>query len=85
MTEHPDARTKKAKAGIDSYMAMGVKPLIEAFPEVGQILERYGIGCVPCTVGTCKLKEVVKLHALSPQDEAKIMFQIERVVYKEVQ
>jgi hemerythrin-like domain-containing protein len=60
---------------------MGIKPLIEEFPEVGQILERYGIGCVSCTIGTCKLGEVVKLHALSPQDEAEMMSQIERAIY----
>ncbi len=66
---------------MDKYMKMGVKPLIEAFPEVGKIIERYGIGCVPCTIGTCELEDVVKLHALSPPDEAAMMFQIEKAIY----
>lgn len=68
---------------MDKYMKMGVKPLIEAFPEVGEILERYGIGCVPCTIGTCELRDVVTFHALSPQDEAEMMFQIEKAIYPE--
>ena len=59
-------------------MKMDIKSLIEALPEVGKILERYGISCVPCTIGTCKLKDVVKFHALPSQDEAEMMFQIER-------
>ncbi|MFX1355015.1 MAG: hypothetical protein ACFFGP_13740 [Promethearchaeota archaeon] len=68
---------------MDEYLKMGIKPLIEAFPQVGKILERYGIACVSCTVGTCKLEEVVKFHALPPQDEAEMMSQIERVIFPE--
>jgi hemerythrin-like domain-containing protein len=68
---------------MDKYMEMGIKPLIEAFPEVGKILEHYGIGCVPCTIGTCKLEDVVKFHTLPPQDEAEMMFQIEKAIYPE--
>ena len=66
---------------MDKYIKVGIKPLIEAFPEVGEILERYGIGCVPCTIGTCKLEDVVKFHALSSPDEAEMMFQIEKAIY----
>lgn len=62
------------------YLKMGVKPLIDAFPEVGTVLERYGIGCVQCTVGTCKLEDVVSFHTLPPQDEAEMMFQVERAI-----
>ncbi len=68
---------------MDKYIKMDVKPLIETFPKVGEILERYGIGCVPCTVGTCKLEDVVKFHTLLPQDEAEMMFQIEKAIYPE--
>ncbi|MCP4540527.1 MAG: hypothetical protein GY832_25605 [Chloroflexi bacterium] len=68
---------------MDKYIKMHIKPLIETFPEVGQILDRYEIGCVPCTIGTCKLEDVVKIHALSPQDEAEMMFQIEKAIYPE--
>jgi hemerythrin-like domain-containing protein len=65
---------------MDDYMQTGVKPLIEAYPEVGQVLERYGIACVQCTAGTCKLEEVLQLHALPPQDGAELMRQIARIV-----
>ena len=67
--------------GAAHYMQMGVKPLIEASPEIGQILERYGIACVQCTIGTCKMEDVVKFHALPPQDRAEMMSQIEGVIY----
>lgn len=34
--------------GMVDYLKTGVKPLIDAVPEVGAILERYGVGCVQC-------------------------------------
>jgi hemerythrin-like domain-containing protein len=72
---------KEDEVGMEEYMNMGVKPLIAAFPEVGQILERYEIGCVPCTLGTCKLADVVKFHVLAPLDEAEMMFHIEKAIH----
>ena len=68
---------------MDDYMKMGVKPLIEAVPEVGTILDRYGIGCVQCTIGTCKFEDVVKLHALPSEDETQVMLQVEQAIYPE--
>jgi hypothetical protein len=68
---------------MEEYLQMGVKPLIDAFPEVGKILERYGISCVSCDVGTCKLQEVVQFHALPPRDEAKMMSLIEEAIYSQ--
>ena len=65
---------------MDEYAQVGIKPLIEAFPEVGRILDRYQVGCVSCTIGTCKLEEVVKVHSLSPEDDAAMMLQIERAI-----
>ncbi len=62
------------------FMEMGVKPLIEAVPEVGQILEHYGIGCAQCAIGTCKVGEVVKFHGLTPQSEAEMWSQIAKAV-----
>ena len=68
---------------MDKHMKTGVRPLIEAVPEVGTILERHGIGCVQCAIGTCMLEDVVQLHALPSQDEAEMMYQIERAIYPE--
>ena len=41
-------------------------------PEIGVILERYGIGCVKCSIGTCLLKDVVAVHFLGDEIEARI-------------
>ncbi len=66
---------------MDRYLKMGVKDVIEAFPGVGKALELHGVGCVPCTVGTCKLEDVVQIHALPPEEEERLMAEIREAIY----
>ena len=58
-----------------------IKEIISAHPEVGRILEEYNIGCVPCSVGSCLLKDVVGIHNLDPEKEATLMYRIEKAIY----
>ncbi len=54
---------------------IGEQPInktIEQHPEIGTILEKYDIGCVTCGVGICLVKDVVSIHALGDEVEAKI-------------
>ncbi len=45
---------------------------IEKHPFIGELLEKYEIGCVTCGVGICLVKDVVSIHALGDEIEAKI-------------
>lgn len=58
-----------------------IKGLIDDYPQVGPILDQYGIGCVPCSVGTCLLKDIVDIHNLDPETEQKMMTRIARIVF----
>jgi hypothetical protein len=49
-----------------------IQDVMQSYPEIGGILERFEIGCVTCKVGICLLKDVVSIHGLSKDDEAKI-------------
>lgn len=49
-----------------------IQDVMQNYPEIGDILNRYEIGCVTCKVGICLLKDVVSIHGLSKEDEAKI-------------
>ena len=49
-----------------------IKEVIEAHPKIGEILERYEIGCLECSIGTCFLKDVVTVHVLGDVVEAMI-------------
>ncbi len=57
-----------------------IKELIGRHPKVGSILDEFGIGCVPCSVGTCLLSDIVEIHDLSPEDEKSLMARIAAVV-----
>lgn len=49
-----------------------IQNVIAGHPEIGDILNRYEIGCVTCKVGICLLKDVVSIHGLSPEQEAAV-------------
>ena len=49
-----------------------IQDVIQSYPEIGEILNRFDIGCVSCKVGICLLKDVVSIHGLSKDNEAKI-------------
>lgn len=55
-----------------------IQEVITTYPEIGSILARYDIGCVSCKVGVCLLKDVVSIHGLAPEDEARIEEEINR-------
>jgi hypothetical protein len=49
-----------------------IQEVIGTYPEIGEILSRFDIGCVTCKVGICLLKDVVAIHGLAKEDEARI-------------
>ncbi len=55
---------------------MAIQEVIATYPGIGEILQHYDIGCVTCKVGICLLKDVVTIHGLSKEDEAKIEAEI---------
>lgn len=66
---------------MDKYLNTGVKDVIREFPTVGEILAAYGIGCVPCTAGSCLLKDVVEIHHLAPDAKAEMLARVAGVIY----
>jgi hypothetical protein len=49
-----------------------IQEVMAAHPQIGDILNRYEIGCVTCKVGICLLKDVVSIHGLTKESEAEI-------------
>jgi len=65
------------------YRSKGIKDIIAEYPRVGSILEEYGIGCGPCTVGICQLKDILDIHSLAKDAEEELMLRIEVEIYPE--
>ena len=66
---------------MEKYLNKGIKEIINQYPEIEKILDEYNIGCAPCNVGTCLLKDIVEIHNLSAEDEQELMARIARVIY----
>jgi len=49
-----------------------INKTIEQHPVIGEILQKFDIGCVTCGVGICLVKDVVSIHALGAEAEAQI-------------
>jgi hemerythrin-like domain-containing protein len=65
---------------MDRYLNMSINNVIAEFPEVGKLLESYGIGCTTCKTGTCLLKDVVKIHYLPKEQEVEVMEGIKEII-----
>lgn len=66
---------------MEKWLKTGIQDVIKKFPKVGEILNSFNIACTTCVPGTCLLGDVVGIHNLSPQDEAEMMYQIEKEIY----
>jgi len=66
---------------MEAYLNKGIKEVINQFPEVEDILNEYDIGCAPCMVGTCLLKDIVQIHNLNQDDEQALMAKIAKAIY----
>jgi len=53
-----------------------IQDVIKEHPQIGEILDRYEIGCVSCSVGICLVKDVVSIHALGEEIEQQIESEI---------
>ena len=67
-------------AGLEDYLNKGIKDIITERPGIEAILDDYDIGCGPCMVGTCLLKDIVEIHALSPSNEQEMMGRIAKAI-----
>jgi hemerythrin-like domain-containing protein len=65
---------------MEKYLNTGIKAVIEEFPKIEPILTDYDIGCGPCMVGTCLLKDIVSIHSLPKPDEKELMERISAVI-----
>jgi hemerythrin-like domain-containing protein len=66
---------------MEAYLNKGIKEIIDQFPKVGDILNEYDIGCGPCSVGICLLKDIVEIHKLPADQEKEMMARIAQTIY----
>jgi hemerythrin-like domain-containing protein len=68
---------------MDEYLNKGIKEIINEFPQIESVLNDYDIGCGPCSVGICLLKDIVAIHRLSGDQEQELMIRIAKTIRSE--
>lgn len=66
---------------MEAFLNNGIKEIIDQYPDVEKILDEYGIGCGPCSVGICELKDIVDIHNLPDNQEQELMQKIAGIIY----
>jgi hemerythrin-like domain-containing protein len=67
----------KGEQVMEKYLNMEIKKVITEFPNVGEILNEYGIGCVTCSIGTCLMKDIIEIHNVPKNIEVQMLKRIE--------
>ncbi len=70
---------------METYLNKGIKEIITQFPAIEGILDEYDIGCGPCSVGICLLKDIVQIHRLSPEKEGELMSRITGTIFPDIE
>lgn len=70
---------------MDGYLEKSIKEIMSLYPDVERVLDEYGIGCGPCSVGDCLLKDIVQIHHLAPEDERVLMARIAKIIDPEAE
>ncbi len=66
---------------MERILGQNIKDLIAKHPAMAAALAEHGIGCSACNVGTCQLKDIVEMHALSMEDERSLLGKIAAIVF----
>lgn len=65
------------------HLQSHLKPLMAAHPDLGPVLEAAGIGCTQCSLGTCRVQDILELHNLDTAQSRALLTAMGRVIYQD--
>ncbi|MBI2441246.1 MAG: hemerythrin domain-containing protein [Lentisphaerae bacterium] len=66
---------------MEKFLNSEIKAIIRQYPPVEKVLTDFGIGCGPCSVGSCLLKDIVAIHNLSAEAEQDLLTRIAGIIH----
>lgn len=66
---------------VQEYLDTNIKDVMDKYPKVQEILDRFEIGCAPCSSGTCMMKDIIDIHNLDEKKEKDMLSQIFEVIF----
>ncbi len=65
------------------HLDIHIKPLMDQHPGLGAVLETAGIGCTTCSLGTCRVRDILEIHDLGPEATRDLLTAMGRVIHGE--
>jgi len=66
---------------METLMHEPIRDVVARYPAIGGLLAANNIDCTTCTVGNCLLKDVMKVHGLSAQQEVTLLAEIQNLMH----
>lgn len=64
-----------------TYLDQSIQSLITRFPTLGELLSEAGIGCTTCSLGSCRVKDILEIHNLDTEASRRLLQGMGRVIY----
>lgn len=64
-----------------NYLEQPIKDLMQQHPALGTILSEAGIGCTTCSLGTCKVKDILEIHNLDSAQAHRLLDHMGKAIY----
>lgn len=64
-----------------AHLESNIKDLLAGHPALGATLASAGIGCTTCSLGTCRIKDILEIHNLDTESTRVLLTRMGEVLY----
>lgn len=65
------------QAHLDTF----IKELMDRHPALGTVLTEAGIGCTSCSLGSCRIKDILEIHDLDTEQTRQLLTRMGEIIY----
>lgn len=63
------------------HLEQNIQSLLTQFPALGAVLSDSGIGCTTCSLGSCRVKDILEIHNLDAENSRNLIQRMGEVIY----
>jgi hemerythrin-like domain-containing protein len=63
------------------HLETHIKPMLAEHPALGAVLDAAGIGCTGCSLGTCRVKDILEIHNLDPDASHALLTRMGAIIH----
>jgi len=66
---------------MNTLLDKNIKEIINQFAGVEEVLTKWNIGCTGCSMGSCRLRDIIEIHNLNENDEHALFTEMAKVIF----